>query len=170
MIGNKILKDELTYIRETVYDNCSLEITNLKIEEEGKEYRACKFELNGLNIISRKAKITPKKVGQFVTFWKRNEDGITEPYDEKDQIDFYVINVQKKNRFGQFVLPKSVLIDKKIISTEKKDGKRGFRVYPSWDITTNKQAEKTQKWQIKYFVEFDDKLDLKFVLDLYERR
>jgi hypothetical protein len=27
-----------------------------------------------------------------------------------------------------------------------------MRVYPPWDIAINKQAEKTQSWQTKYFL------------------
>ena len=41
---------------------------------------------------------------------------------------------------------------KGIISKNGENGKRGIRVYPPWDIVTNKQAEKTQSWQHKYFV------------------
>jgi len=36
------------------------------------------------------------------------------------------------------------LADKSIISKNGKLGKRGIRVYPPWDMVTNKQAEKTQ--------------------------
>jgi hypothetical protein len=35
----------------------------------------------------------------------------------------------------------------------RKAGKRGFRVYPIWDKPDNKQAEKTQKWQVKHFLD-----------------
>ena len=57
-----------------------------------------------------------------------------------------VENAQKENRIGQFVLPKSVLVDKGIITLETIVGKRVFRVYPYWDTPTNKQANKTQQW------------------------
>jgi hypothetical protein len=30
--------------------------------------------------------------------------------------------------------------------------KRGISVYPSWDLPTNQQALKNQKWQLDYFV------------------
>lgn len=86
-----------------------------------------------------------KKVGQFVTFWKRNENGITEPFSQNDEFDFYVINMMGENNIGQFIFPKSVLIEKAIVKTDKKDGKRGFRVYSIWDTANNKQSEKTQK-------------------------
>ncbi|MCG8326604.1 MAG: MepB family protein [Chitinophagales bacterium] len=152
-----------------IYDKCDLRVSEFREELESKEYNACRFKLNGLNIISRNAKITPKKIGQFVTFWKRNQSGITEPLNENDSFDFYVINVCKDDKLGQFVIPKSTLINKGIISTSKKEGKRGFRVYPSWDTTSSKQAVKTQKWQLDYFVEMNDETNLKLVSDLYIR-
>ena len=52
---------------------------------------------------------------------------------------------------GVFKFSKEVLIKHGIVSTEKKDGKRGFRVYPIWDKTTSKQAIKAQIWQLEYF-------------------
>lgn len=63
---------------------------------------------------------------------------------------------------GQFVFPKSVLADKGIITRKGKEGKRGIRVYSPWDIVTNKQAEKTQTWQTKYFLSIkkDNSTDL----------
>src|SRR5690606_17460570 len=98
-----------------------------------------------------------------VTFWKRDTKGITQPFSEKDNLQFYVINVQMETRRGQFVFPKPILIAKGIISTEKKDGKRGLRVYPIWDIAANKQAEKTQRWQLGYFYELQESTDFKEV-------
>jgi len=157
----------LNQIKTEIYDKCFLKISNFICESEGKEFDACKFELNGMKIICRSSKTTPKKIGQFVTFWNRNENGITVPYNKTDQIDFYVINVKAENNFGQFVFPKSELITKGIISTERKDGKRGFRVYPKWDKAQSKQAEKTQKWQLNYFYEIDSATDLKKVNELY---
>ncbi len=157
----------LKQIKAEIYDRCNLEVSNFKIEVESKEYDACQFELNSRNILCRKAKITPKKAGQFVTFWKRNKGGSIEPFDESDQIDFYVVNVKTENEFGQFVFPKSVLIKKGIISTDTKEGKRAFRVYPCWDITKNKQAQRNQKWQLNYFYEIDKMSNCKKVNDLY---
>jgi hypothetical protein len=75
--------------------------------------------------------------------------------------------VKRENHYGQFVFPKSILITKEIVITEKKDGKRGFRVYPVWTIPTNKQAEKTQQWQLDYFYEIGGTTDFKKVKKLY---
>ena len=101
----------------------------------------------------RKAKITPKKVGQFVTLWKRNADKQTEPFDENDLVDYYIIATEDDSKLGFYIFSKSVLIEKNILSTQNKEGKRGFRVYPDWVKPENKQAEKTQNWQQNYFIE-----------------
>ncbi|MBB6462703.1 MepB family protein [Flammeovirga kamogawensis] len=121
------------------------------IDKESTEYNGCSFFINEKKIIYRDSKITPKKIGQFVTFWKRDNQGITTPFHEDDNIDFYVINVQFENQLGQFIFPKDILIKKGIISTNQKEGKRGFRVYPIWDKTMSKQALSTQKWQVSFF-------------------
>lgn len=160
----------LNQIKTEIYDKCELEISDFNTEPESKEYEACRFKLNRLNIVSRNAKITPKKVGQFVTFWKRNENGPIEPFFETDPINFYVVNVRTENKFGQFVFPKSVLVKKGIISTGKKEGKRAFRVYPNWDIAKNKQSEQTQKWQLNYFYEINDSTDFSKVAELYKNK
>ncbi len=160
----------LKQIKTEIYDKCSLNISDFKIETESKAYNACQFQLNGLNILSRNAKITPKKAGQFVTFWKRKGNGPIAPFDENDQIDFYIVNVRTENEFGQFVFPKSILIKKGIISTKKKEGKRAFRVYPNWDTVKNKQAERTQKWQLNYFYQINSSTDLQKVNELYNEK
>ncbi|TLP81327.1 MepB family protein [Maribacter sp. ACAM166] len=158
----------LHQIKNKIYNNCALEISDFKTEQESTAYDACKFVLNGHYIRSRNAKITPKKTGQFVTFWKRYKNGPIEPFNETDPIDFYVVNVRTKNALGQFVFPKSILITKRIISTEHKEGKRAFRVYPSWDIITNKQAKRTQKWHLVFFYEINDSTNLNKVLELHK--
>ena len=159
---------DLSTIINKVYKECSLEVSNFQIEVESKEYYACRFNLNKLKIISRTAKITPKKVGQFVTFWKREVNQPIAPFDENDAIDFFVVNIQNEKQLGQFVFPKSLLVKKGIISTAKKEGKRAFRVYPAWDVTESKQAIASQKWQVNYFYEINENMDLKSAIDLYK--
>ena len=146
------IHSDLNVVKELVYDKCGFDLTNLKQNLESKEYGACTFELNGKKIQQRFSKITPTKTGQFVTIWKRNKDGITEPFDTSDDFEFVIITARNDHHFGQFIFPKSVLADKRIITRNGKEGKRGIRVYPPWDITTTKQAEKTQSWQTKYFL------------------
>ena len=115
-------------------------------------------------------KITPIKIGQFVTIWKRNGKGKTQPFDISDNIDLYLISVRQQNRIGLFIFPKSVLHNNKILSSKTSDGKRGIRVYPGWDLTTNKQAEKTQQWQTKYFLEIskDQLMNIKRAKHLFK--
>src|SRR5258708_5952015 len=91
------------------------------------------FNLNGFFIRFRVAKITPTKIGQFVTLWKRIGNGPTQPYDTSDTVDFFIISTRKDDHFGQFVFPKSVLSEQGILSINGKGGKRGIRVYPPWD-------------------------------------
>lgn len=160
----------LEEINALVYKKCALEISDFKSESESKEYDACRFKLNGWYIISRTARVTPKKAGQFVTFWTRNENGTIEPLQEDHLIDFFIVNVRTKNLLGQFVFPKSVLLSQGIITTSKKEGKRAFRVYPSWDIVKSKQAEQTQKWQLNYFYQTGKQTDLKRVCELYKKQ
>ncbi|MDI5887138.1 MepB family protein [Flavobacterium yafengii] len=148
-----MIPENLIETKELVFDKCGFDLRNLEIEKESAEYSACKFDLDIIKILFRVAKITPTKIGQFVTFWKRSENGPIEPYAVSDSIDFFIINTKSNDKFGQFIFPKSVLSQQGIISTDLKEGKRGIRVYPPWDLTESKQAQKTQKWQLEYFLE-----------------
>jgi hypothetical protein len=143
--------------QKEIYEPRGWKCQNIKQEAESQEYGACTFEMNGKSIIFRVAKITPTKIGQFVTIWKRIAKGPTMPYDSQDAFDYMVINVWNKDHCGQFVFPKAVLINKGIVSKNGIGGKRGIRVYPAWDITDNPQAKKTQAWQLHYFFEWDKK-------------
>lgn len=162
------IHNDLKVVKELVYDQCGYDLINVRLNHESKEYGACTFELNGKVIQQRISKITPTKVGQFVTIWKRNKNGMTAPFDILDDFDFIVITTRSSKNFGQFIFPKSVLADKGIITRSGKEGKRGIRVYPPWDIPTNKQAEKTQSWQSAYFITIknDNSTDLERVKKL----
>jgi len=162
------MNDNILKIINSIYHDLSYKIANVNYEAEGTNYDACKFELNGRKIISRSSKITPKKSGQFVTFWKRDKNGKTTPYSDADQFDFLVINSNSNNHLGQFVFPKRVLISQEIISTNKQGGKRGFRVYPEWDKPQSKQADKTQRWQLQYFYKLGEMNALKKAAELYK--
>ena len=147
---DKIYPD-LLQIKTLVYDTCDFEFKNFVVDAESAEYQACSFKLNSFKIIHRLSKITPTKIGQFVTIWKRNDKGITVPFDYSDNFDLIVITSKSSENLGQFVFPKAMLLEKGIISKNNTSGKRGIRVYPSWDVPTSKQAKKTQSWQTKYF-------------------
>lgn len=145
--------EELKLIEDLIFKTNNQKIKALTKDLECEEYFGFNFQIDKLNIKFRKAKITPKKVGLFVTLWKRNIENKTEPFNENDNFDFYIITTKQQDNFGVFIFSKKILIEKQILSSQNKEGKRGFRVYPSWTKTENKQAEKTKNWQTKYFIE-----------------
>lgn len=144
---------DLMSIKDLVYDSCHFKCSQPLMEAESMEYGAYTFQLNGFSIRFRVAKTTPTKPGQFVTLWKRIEGGPIQPYDISDPVDFFVISTRKDNHFGQFIFPKSVLCKHDVISNKGKGGKRAIRIYPPWEKNLNRQAQKTQQWQIKYFLD-----------------
>ncbi len=150
---------DLLTAQECAYEPLGLIYSNLVQEAESKEYEACSFNLCQKHIKFRTAKITPTKIGQFVTFWKRISDGPIMPYDVNDDFDFLVVSVRDTNRLGHFVFPKDVLLQKGLLSKDGQGGKRAMRVYPLWDITDNFQAKKTQTWQLLYFVGIQPSFD-----------
>lgn len=154
MITSALSNPFLQYLqlaKQWLYNPCGLELTDLEWQTESQEYGSCSFCLGGKKVQHRNSKVTPSKTGQFVTIWKRNEEGITRPFDDSE-VDIFIVTARSGDQFGQFIFPKSVLIQKGIVSTRQKEGKRGIRVYPPWDVAGNKQAERTQAWQADYFV------------------
>jgi hypothetical protein len=166
------VSDDLLIIQQYIFDAFGFDYIKPIQEIESAEYNACSFTLNDLHVKFRTAKITPTKTGQFVTLWKRLATGIIAPFEASDSIDLVIISVRKENRFGQFVFPKSVLCTQGILTVNGKEGKRGFRVYPPWDETTNKQAIKTQNWQLNYFLDLSNllKIDVEKVKKMYEAK
>jgi hypothetical protein len=162
---------DLLASKELIYDKFNYEFSIPIKEAESSEYGAYTFEIDALSVAFRVAKITPTKIGQFVTLWKRIGKGSIQPFDFTDSIDLFIISTRKDNRFGQFIFPKSVLCDQGIVSTNTKEGKRAIRVYPPWDVTSSKLAQKTQKWQLDYFLEISSEkpIDLELLKKLYKR-
>lgn len=146
--------NDLKIIENFLFEVSGVKMSRIALDQEAQDYFGYNFQFKKLLFKFRKAKITPKKVGQFVTLWKRNAQNNTEPFSEMDNFDFYIIATAEDEKFGLFIFPKSELISRNILSTRLKQGKRGFRVYPSWVKTENKQADKTQIWQTKFFIDF----------------
>ena len=163
----KQIPSKLLELEQTVYLPCNLSITDIVVESEGKEYGTCKFTINNKSVLFKIAKITPTKIGQFVTLWKRSLAGPIVPFDIDDHIDFFIITVLTDTRCGQFVFPKTILIQQDCISKNGKGGKLAMRVYPPWDKAINKQAIKTQSWQLNYFFEISTKLDQDTIKKLF---
>ena len=150
-----------------IYDKCGLKISKYVKELESTNYSASDFILDNAKIKFRSGKVTPTKKGLFTTFWKREGNGPIMPYALDDPFDLYVVSVKDDEYCGQFVFPKEVLYEKGIISGDRKEGKRAIRVYPPWVKELNKQAKKTQDWQILYFFKIKEHLDVKRIQKLF---
>ncbi|MBM4222578.1 MAG: hypothetical protein FJ161_02080 [Gammaproteobacteria bacterium] len=157
LTGKEMFDDyhKIIQLQNQFYKNLDIRLINFQPELESQEYYAHSGLLNDHRIQWRIAKKTPKKVGYFVTTWKRNAEHLTTPYDVEDEVEFFVINVKDRDQIGQFIFPKKILISKNIISTSSTEGKRGIRVYTPWDLTDNRQAHITQSWQMLYFFDFN---------------
>jgi hypothetical protein len=167
-VNQKSISKDLNLAKELIYDSFDFHCSEPEVIAESADYNGYQFYLDKKLICYREAKTTPIKTGQFVTLWKRNKSGIIEPFDFSDEIDFVIISARKENLFGQFVFPKSILLEKGIFSTKTKEGKRATRVYPPWDETTSPRAQKTQKWQLDYFYEITPKADFETFNKLFQ--
>ncbi len=154
-----------------VYQPAGFAITGLEPETESCEYGACRFSMGEHHVVFREAKTTPTKIGQFVTIWKRPRPGAEiAPLDLADGVDFLIVRVSDATHSGQFVFSRDLLIQKGIMSTHGKGGKRAIRIYPPWSRPTAKDAIKTQRWQLPYFfpTAADGTADSEQVLSLFQ--
>lgn len=71
-----VVSSDLSYILKNVYPKCGFSISSLMKEAESTEYGAYTYRIDALSVKFRIAKITPTKIGQFVTLWERNEEDI----------------------------------------------------------------------------------------------
>lgn len=169
---NKFIKT-LTYVNELLYEPNYLTIKNIQEETQNSDYGAGIFQLNSKTIRFRVAKITPTKVGQFVSIWEKDEANNNQAFSYDSATDLLVINTFSCNGdFGQFVFPKEVLLKQNILKTANTKGKMAIRVYPSWETPTSKQAMATQKWQLPYFIKMGNttRLSIHDLLKLYSSK
>lgn len=124
-------------------------------EAENAEYGAAVSTCGEALVRFRVGKLTPNKVGLFVAVWQRSIDGGTEPFPadhpSANDADALVVSVREGGNSGHFAFPKAALLKHGIVSVQGKGGKRGFRVYPPWSATSNRQARATQEWQSGFF-------------------
>ena len=151
---------DLLAAQALAYAPCGYSFAQLQPEAESADYAACTLLLNGLRVQYRVAKITPTKVGQFVTLWKRVGRGPIQPFELSDPVDVFVVSCRSGPHLGQFVFPKAALAAQGVVAsgdaTGSRAGKRALRVYPPWDTTTSRQAQRTQAWQLGYFVDMSE--------------
>lgn len=147
------LPTELLNAIQDVYQPAGMKVTKAYREKEGKDYGACRLQLDCRQVIFRIAKTTPKKIGQFVTVWQRPSEVLEYvPFNVNDDVEFIVVSVSHKDFIGQFVFNKKILISKGIIGSAGKRGKGAFRVYAPWIKPDNATAIRTQQWQVQYFL------------------
>ena len=105
---NNFIPEVILLAKKNLYSPNFLNLINIQKEKESQEYQAYRFNLNKYSIIFRKAKITPLKLGQFVTSWKRSNENQTIPFDNSDSFDFFIIHIESDNHIGQFIFPKKL--------------------------------------------------------------
>lgn len=163
-------QEALQHMNQTIYEPKQLTVESIQEEKQNAEYGAGMFRLSSKLIRFRVAKITPTKIGQFVAFWEKGSNNKNRPFLSTESPELLVVTTFKNNNeFGQFVFPKEILVEKNILRSPSTTGKMAIRVYPSWDKPTSKQALKTQKWQLPYFVDMStlDQTSLDKLMERY---
>lgn len=162
--------EALAYVSKVIYEPNRIPVKSIKEEKQNAKYGAGIFQLSSRTVRFRVANITPNKVGQFVVCWEKDRNNKNQPYSYDEAPDLFVITTFKNDsEFGQFIFPKEVLLKQNILRSSSTKGKMGIRVYPSWDSPTNKQAIKTQKKQLPYFLDMSNASELPMdkILELY---
>src|SRR5690625_3866573 len=160
----------VNYVNKMIYEPNGLIIKSVQEEKQNSKYGAGTFQLASRTVRFRVANISPTKVGQFVAFWEKDINNKNQPYLYEEAPDLLVITTFKnENEFGQFIFPKEILLEKDILRSTSTKGKMAIRVYPIWDSPSSKQAMKTQKWQLPYFIDMcnPNKSALEKIMELY---
>ena len=97
---------ELTKLNDLLFELYGQAIVELLEDADSKAYAGFNFNLGGQAFKFRKSKQTPKKAGQFVVLWKRNEARVSVPFDILDNFDFVIIWSEEKGTIGFFLFPK----------------------------------------------------------------
>ena len=174
-------REEFGFLLTKAFIPTGYEITkNLALDEipESSKYEGLIFSIDDNSIVYRKGKTTPDRPGAFLAIWKRpllDKGNKPIPLQSND-LDYLFIQVESHStltaneylgnfpKYGMFIFPVSLLIDKGIVSSSKSKGKTGFRVFPPWSqdrgvIGTkvfSDSGKKTQRWQLPYFLEIDE--------------
>jgi hypothetical protein len=149
---------QLQQLKSLVLDARGAVLDNAVAETEGSEYGAHHLTIDGLSVHFRVARTTPKKVGQFVTFWKRATGDQIEPFDVRDDFDRLIVVTWTPKSYGYFEFPKHALSEHGVLTVGTTEGKRGFRVYPEWDEPNNRSGVAAQTWQLNYFSDLSDQI------------
>lgn len=126
----------------------------VSFEKQNNEYGGATALIDGVLHRVRVAKITPKKIGQFVAIWEKDCRGVNIPFSADASPNFLSVFVFLNDKAGVFTFPKEVLVKRGVYRLDEEVGKMAFRLYPPWDIPLSKVALQTQKWQLEYFTAF----------------
>jgi hypothetical protein len=159
--------ESLILVKNIIRNNFDVLIDDIVEEKQNLEYEGFTFSIEKKRFRSRKAKKTPKKKGYFVAFWEKNSNNINKPYDEETSPEILVINVIDNEKIGQFIFPKKILVNKKILTSVNSKGKMAIRIYPSWCDNLNHNAVSTQKWQLDYFIDLSNQYNQHKLEKLY---
>lgn len=126
MINFKIIDTGGIILPQQFYKSLSLiqemfPISNVELETFNQKYEAFNFNLKDLSFKSRLTKKTPLKQGYFVVFLAKNNINKNEPFEQQNTRDKLVITIQDGLHSGQFIFPKKVLIEQKILTTQAKE-------------------------------------------------
>ena len=122
-------------------------------EAQNSDYESGMATIDGETWHIRTARNTPTKPGAFVAFWRRDETGQTSPFGADDLAAGLLVFVQQEELRGVFRFTADHLTELGITSG-RRPGKRGFRVYPAWCTGLNPQAAATQRAQARAFEVF----------------
>lgn len=180
-MGNKNYRDQFESLLIKGFVTAGYQITQ-KVEldsiPESSKYEALNFSLNDRRIVYRKGKVTSDRPGAFLAVWQRpiGEDlNSNKPIPlTSTELDYLFIHVEShsniserlehRSKYGMFIFPVSLLIEKGILASVNSKGKTGFRVFPPWSedrgvVGTkvfSESGKKTQRWQIPFFLDIDE--------------
>lgn len=142
-------------------------LENRQAEPQNLAYEGFTFSLNHRSFRHRRAKKTPKKQGYFVVFWEKDMQNKNQAYSVAESLEITIVTVIDQEKVGQFLFPRAILQQQGILRSEAQKGKMGIRVYPTWELDLNKNAQQIQKWQAPYFIDLSKNISEEELFSLY---
>lgn len=78
------MSEHIKKLNVLIFSEFNLELMHTQKEMYNKDYDGHSFELSNKSIRYRKSKITPSKVGQFVSFWTKDENDRNRAYTQEE--------------------------------------------------------------------------------------
>lgn len=157
----------LELVTNMIHQITNEKIEALHLEKQNSEYEGVTFKIGQFSYRSRLAKKTPNKKGYFVVFWEKDQYHHNTPFKFDGSPDKLIISIKDGLHSGQFIFPKSILVEKGVLSYERQVGKMAIRIYPDWVNELNSTAQRTQLWQLNYFVNSDKSMSIDRIRSLY---